>query len=110
MLQFRYDCLETICKDQSYEYLELDTDSAYLALNADTLDELVIPTKKSEHQRKKMGQCRDFQYTSEDGFCPWECCVKHITYDKRSLELLKVEAQGKANGGFMFQNLHTKET
>ena len=96
MLQFRYDCLGTICKDQSYEYLEMDTDSAYMALNADTLDELVIPTKKSEHQRKKMGQCIDFQYTSEYGFFPRECCEKYITYDKRTPGLFKVEAQGKA--------------
>ena len=88
MLQFRYDCLGTICKDRSYEYLEMDTDSAYMALNADTLDELVIPTKKSEHQRKKMGQCRDFKYTSEYGFFPRECCEKHITYDKKNSRVI----------------------
>ena len=96
MLQFRYDCLDSICKNQSYEYLEMDTDSAYLALNGNTLDELVIPTKKNEHQYAKMGQCRDFQYTSEDGFFPRECCEKHIAYDKRTPGLFKVEAQGKA--------------
>ena len=96
MLQFRYDCLDSICKNQSYEYLEMDTDSAYLALNGNTLDKLVIPTQKNEHQHAKMEQCRDFQYTSEDGFFPREYCEKHIAYDKRTSGLFKVEAQGKA--------------
>ena len=43
-----------------------------------------------------MGQCHDFDYSSEDGFFPRECCQKHKAYDKRTPGLFKVEAQGKA--------------
>ena len=96
MLQFRYDCLEEYCDVKDFEYLEMDTDSAYLSLASNQLEDMVKPNKKQQLHYEKMGQCRDFEYTSEDGFFPRECCKKHKAYDKRTPGLFKVEAEGKA--------------
>ena len=96
MLQFRYDCLGNYCDMNDFEYLEMDTDSAYISMSAKTLEEMVLPEKRQLLHHEKMGQCRDFDYTSEDGFFPRECCKKHKAYDKRTPGLFKVEAQGKA--------------
>ena len=96
MLQFRYDCLGQYCDVKDFEYLEMDTDSAYIAIQGKSLEDMVLPHKRQELLYQKMGQCREFDYTSEDGFFPRECCQKHIAYDKRTPGLFKVEAEGKA--------------
>ena len=96
MLQFRYDCLENYCDVKDFEYLEMDTDSAYLSLAGKQLEDIVKPEKKQSLHHQKMGQCHDFNYSSEDGFFPRECCKKHKAFDKRTPGLFKVEAQGKA--------------
>ena len=74
----------------------MDTDSAYLSLAGKQLEDIVKPNKQQELLNEKMAQCHDFNYTSEDGFFPRECCKKHKAYDKRTPGLFKVEAQGKA--------------
>ena len=38
MLQFRYDCLENYCDVKDFEYLEMDTDSAYISMSPKTLE------------------------------------------------------------------------
>ena len=96
MLQFRYDCLEEYCYVNDFEYLEMDTDSAYLSLAGKQFEDIVKPNKKQSLHYEKMGQCRDFEYTSEDGFFPRECCKRHKAYDKRTPGLFKMEAEGKA--------------
>ena len=96
MLQFRYDCLQEYCDVKDFEYLEMDTDSAYFSLAGKQLEDIVKLNKKQELHNEKMGQCHDFEYTSEDGFFPRVCCKKHKAYDKRTPGLFKVEAQGKA--------------
>ena len=96
MLQFRYDCLEEYCDVKDFEYLKMDTNSAYLSLASNPLENIVKQNKKQQLHYEKMGQCRDFDYTSEDGFFPCECCKKHKANDKRTPGLFKLEAQGKA--------------
>ena len=60
MLHFLYNCLAYYCDVKDFEYLELDTDSAYTSMAAKSLDEMVLPAKKQNLQFQKMGQCRDF--------------------------------------------------
>ena len=96
MLQFPYDCLQEYCDVNDFEYIEMDTDSAYLSLAGKQLEDIVKPSKKQELHYEKMGQCHDFDYSSEDGFFPRECCQKHKAYNKRTPGLFKVEAHGKA--------------
>ena len=96
MLQFWYDCLQEYCDVNDFEYIEMDTNSAYLSLAAKHLEDIVKLNKQQELHYEKMGQCHDFDYSSEDGFFPRECCQKHKAYDKGTPGLFKVEAQGKA--------------
>ena len=96
MLQFRYDCLENYCDMKDFEYLEMNTDSAYFSLAGKQLEDIIKPEGKQSLHHEKMEQCHDFNYQSDDGFFPPECCKKHKAYDKRTPGLFKVEAQGKA--------------
>ena len=48
MLQFRYDCLQEYCDVNDFEYIEMDTDSAYLSLAGKQLEDIVKPSKKQE--------------------------------------------------------------
>ena len=96
MLQFRYDCLENYCDVKDFEYLEMDTDSAYISLAGKQLEDIVKPERKQSLHYEMMEQCHDFNYSSEDGFFPRECCKEHKAYDKRTPGLFKVKAQGKA--------------
>ena len=110
MLQFRYDCLQEYCDVNDFEYIEMDTDSAYLSLAGKQLEDIVKPSKKQVLHYDKMGQCHDFDYSSEDGFFPRECCQKHKAYDKRTPGLFKVEAQGKAMIGLCSKTYILKKT
>ena len=84
MLQFRYDCLGYYCDTKDFEYIEMDTDSAYMAIARKNLDDMVRPHLKEEFHRQKFKQCHDFDYTSEQGFFPRECCDGHKAFDKRT--------------------------
>ena len=46
MLQFYYDCLDTYLDRSDYEYCEMDTDSAYIAISGESVEELVKPGLK----------------------------------------------------------------
>ena len=46
MLQFRYDCMQEYCVVNDFEYIKMDTDSAYLSLAATQLEDIVKPNKQ----------------------------------------------------------------
>ena len=46
MLQFRYDCMQEYCDVNDFEYIKMDTDSAYLSLAATQLEDIVKPNKQ----------------------------------------------------------------
>ena len=48
MLQFYYDCLDKYVDRSDFQYVEMDTDSAYLALSADKLDDVIKPIVKRD--------------------------------------------------------------
>ena len=83
MLQFRFDFLETYCGASNFEYLEMDTDSAYMAIAGIHLEDIVHPSMRSTLHQQKMAQCHDRGFQASDGFFPRECCPKHIAFDKR---------------------------
>ena len=96
MLQFKYDFLDVYCLPNSYEYLEMDTDSAYLAISGKSLDDILKPDKRDLLHQQKLLNCHDYPFTAVEGFFPRECCNKHKAYDKRTPGLFKVEAEGTA--------------
>ena len=89
-----------------YQYCEMDTGSAYIALAGETVDDLVTPELR-EHYFKHRSQwlpaeCCD---EHEDDYVrvriagrPWTatdaCCVARVAYDKRTPGLFKIEWHG----------------
>ena len=65
MLQFYYDFIDRYVDRSLFQYCEMDTDSAYIALAGDTIDDLVT----SEHREHY------FQHRSQ--WLPAECCDNH---------------------------------
>ena len=96
MLQFRFDFLDRYCDTRDFEYIEMDTDSAYLALAGKILEDIVHSSKRQELHSQKFLQCHNLGFTASDGFFPRECCQKHKAFDKRTPGLFKVEAEGNA--------------
>ena len=86
-----------------YQYCEMDTDSAYIALAGDTIDDLVAPEHREHYFRHRSkwlpAECCDdheeeYVQTRLAGL-PWTaieaCCVARKAYDKRTPGLFKVE-------------------
>ena len=65
MLQFYYDFIDRYLDRSLFQYCEMDTDSAYIALAGDSIDDLV----SAEHRE------RYFKHRSE--WLPAECCDEH---------------------------------
>ena len=53
MLQFYYDCLDKYVDRSDFQYIEMDTDSAYLAFSATKLDDVIRPEMKEEYEKDK---------------------------------------------------------
>ena len=65
MLQFYYDFIDRYVDRSLFQYCEMDTDSAYIVLAGESIDDLVRPELR-EHF---------FQHRSE--WLPAECCDEH---------------------------------
>ena len=48
MLEWYYDCLDYYVERSDFEYIEMDTDSAYFAMSGKTLADIVKPHSKEE--------------------------------------------------------------
>ena len=53
MLQFYYDFLDKYIDRRDYELIQMDTDSKYLALSCETLEEVVKPELKQDFENNK---------------------------------------------------------
>ena len=82
MLQFYYDCLDTYLDRSDYEYCEMDTDSAYIAISGESVEELVKPGLRAAFGNDK---CNWF---------PRSDTTEHAKYDRRKPGLFKVEWEG----------------
>ena len=97
MLQFYYDCIDVYVDRSDFEYIEMDTDSAYMALSYPSLIEAVKPALRNDFLKLINNSCNNENFcANEEHWFPRECCEKHIAYDKRSRGLFKLEAQGEA--------------
>jgi len=82
MLQFYYDCLDKYVDRSDFQYIEMDTDSAYLALSGAKLDDVIKPHMKEEYERDKYN------------WFPNETTKELKAYNKRTPGLFKVEFEG----------------
>ena len=54
MLQFYYDCMDKYVDSADFQYVEMDTDSAYLALSADNLEDVIKPHMRQDLNMNKI--------------------------------------------------------
>eukprot|EP00662_Eupelagonemidae_sp_cell21_P036402 gene36402-15539_t len=76
MLEFYYDFMDEFVDRSDFEYLEMDTDSAYMAIAGETLEEVIKPSKRAAFERVK-----------EDWFV-------HDAHSRRTPGLFKLEFAG----------------
>ena len=95
MVKFVYEVLHRYLRPQSWQYLEMDTDSLYSAFNGRTLFECVKPELRDEFYDKIHNSCHLRHVDPSLGYWfPRECCDAHKKYDKRSPGLMKTEQTG----------------
>ena len=102
MLQFYYDFVARYVDRSLFQYCEMDTDSAYIALAGDSIDDLVAPEHREHYFRNRSqwlpAECcdnhkDDYVHTRLAGRT-WTatepCCIARKAYDKRTPGLFKI--------------------
>lgn len=84
MLEFYYDCIDKYVDRSDFQYVEMDTDSAYLALSANRLEDVIKPHMQEEYEKDKYN------------WFPDETTKELKAYNKRTPGLFKVEFTGKS--------------
>jgi hypothetical protein len=84
MLEFYYDCIDKYVDRADFAWMEMDTDSAYLALSAEKLDDVIKPEMKDEFEKLKYN------------WFPNETTKELKAYNKRTPGLFKVEFEGNS--------------
>ncbi|XP_072164571.1 uncharacterized protein [Diadema setosum] len=82
MLEFYYDFLVKYIDPSDFQLCEMDTDSAYMAISANSIDDLIKPHLRKEYE---MDKCNWF---------PRNDTAENAKYDKRTPGLFKVEREG----------------
>ena len=62
MLEFYYDCVDKYLSHEDFEYSEMDTDSAYMAISGDSIEALIKPDV-----------CEEFKNDKHNWFIAQEC-------------------------------------
>ena len=92
MLELYYNFFKKFCDTDKYEELEMDTDSLYLALSEENLEDVIVPEKRAEWDQLRSKDCNDnFTANATDNFFPRTCCNIHKKHDKREPGLFKEE-------------------
>ena len=70
----------------------MDTDSLYLVLSEENLEDVILPKKGAEWDKLRSKDCTDnFTSKATDNFFPGTCCNAHKKHDKREPGLFKEE-------------------
>ena len=92
MLELYYSFFDNFCDVNKFEELEMDTDSLYLALAEEDLDDCILPSNRAEWTEKRSKDCRhDLRADAKNNFFPCTCRSKHKKHDKREPILFKEE-------------------
>ena len=92
MFELYYNSFKKFSDTDKYEELEMDTDSLYLALSEEKLEDVILPEKRSEWDQVRSKYCTDkFTANATDNFFPKTCCNAHKKHDKREPGLFKEE-------------------
>ena len=80
------------CDPVKHEFIEIDTDSLYIAINSEDLDDIVPPQMKHVWSWMRASDCTvNFEATSGSNFFPRKYCTTHDAFDQRTPGLLKEE-------------------
>ena len=83
-LELYYNFFARFCDANKFEEMEMDTDSLYLALPENDLEDCKRPEIRAEWQRLRSDDFVDsFTADAVANFFPRKCCVKHKQYDKK---------------------------
>ena len=77
MLEFYYDFLSVYVDRSDFELGETDTDSLYMMISGECLDDVIKPCMKESYIATLKKQCRDdihYQPDSLTNFLPRTCC------------------------------------
>ena len=94
MLEWYYDFLLEYVDKSDFEYIEMDTDSAYFAITAPTLRDVIKPEKRQDFEDKLFHSCHLDRVQPNPFWFPRECCANHKAYDRRQAGLFKLEKEG----------------
>ena len=106
MLEFYYDFMDVYIDRRHFQYIEMDTDSAYMAISAEKLEDLVKPDLKQRFYNElsqwfpsKHCHVHKFHYMQtklgDKDFIQPPCCKKQEKYDRITPGLFKLEASGE---------------
>ena len=92
MLELYYKFFKKFCDTEKYEELEMDTDSLYLALSEENLEDNILPEKRNEWEAIRSRDYTDsFTANATGNFSSRTCCSAHKEHDKREPGLFKEE-------------------
>ena len=106
MLQFYYDFIDRYVERPLYQYCEMDTDSAYIALAGDSIDDLVSAEHREHYFKHRSewlpAECCDehkkeyvnTRLAGRSWTATESCCLARKAFDKRTPGLFKVEWGG----------------
>jgi hypothetical protein len=83
MLEFYYDFIDKYVDRRNYQYMYMDTDSAYMALSGDAIHNLIKPELREEF------------YIDENNWFPRTNTTENKAYDRRKPGLFKLEWSGE---------------
>ncbi|GFO22437.1 phytanoyl-coa dioxygenase domain-containing protein 1-like protein [Plakobranchus ocellatus] len=120
MLQFHYDFVDKFVSRDDYQLCEMDTDSLYMALSGNSLEEVVkthllqrfyreypqwFPARSCDaHHEEFVSAC-----SRGEAWNPRPCCKERSTFDKRTPGLFKIEIVGDGMGFLTVPNFFYKD-
>ena len=90
MLELHYKFFKKFCDNDQYEKLETDTDSLYLALSEENLEDVILPEKRGEWDQLRSKDCTDnFTANATDNFSPGLAVMPTRNIIRESRDCLK---------------------
>ena len=84
MLELYYNFFQKFCDTDKYEEPEMDTDSIYLALSEENLEDVIRPGKRAEWDQLRSKDCTEnITPNATDNFFRGTCCKVHKKHDNR---------------------------
>ena len=89
MLELYYIFIQKFCDTEKYEELEVDTNSLYLALSEENLEDFILPEKRNKWEAIRSRDCADsFTANATGNFFPRTCCTAHKKLMRESEDYL----------------------